>query len=62
MARHSYAVYVFHIPIVVGVAYALRGVQLAALLKFGLASLMIVPICFAVAFVVRRLPGARRVF
>jgi glucan biosynthesis protein C len=62
LSQHSYAVYVVHVPIVVLLAYALRGIQFAALLKFGLASLVGVPLCFAVAYVVRKMPFASRVF
>jgi glucan biosynthesis protein C len=59
--QQSYAVYVLHIPIVVVVAYALRGIRLAPLLKFGLAALVVVPISFVVAYVVRKIPGVSRV-
>ncbi|MGD1992172.1 MAG: acyltransferase family protein [Anaerolineae bacterium] len=58
LSRHSYAVYIFHIPIVVFLAYALRGIVLSPLLKFGLVSLIVVPICFVVAAVVRKVPFA----
>jgi peptidoglycan/LPS O-acetylase OafA/YrhL len=61
LSQHSYAVYVFHIPIVVFLAYALRGIALAPLLKFGLVSLIVVPTCFVVAAVVRKVPFAARV-
>lgn len=56
LSRHSYAVYILHIPVVVVVAYTLRGIRLAPLLKFGLASLVAVPASFAVAYVVRTIP------
>ena len=61
LSQHSYAVYVIHIPILVVVAYVLSGIQLAPLLKFGLASLIAVPTCFAVAYIVRKMPGVSRV-
>ena len=61
LSQHSYAVFVIHIPIVVVVAYVLRGVGLAPLLKFGLASLITVPICFAVACIVRKIPFVSKV-
>ena len=61
LSQHSYAVYVIHIPIVVFLAYALRGIELAALLKFGMAAVIGVPLCFAVAYIVRRIPGVSRV-
>ncbi len=61
LSQHSYTVYVIHIPIVVFLAYALRGIELAALLKFGMAAVIVVPTCFAVAYIVRRIPGVSRV-
>ncbi len=61
LSQHSYAVYLIHIPIIVFLAYALRGIAVGSLLKFGLASLVIVPICFAIASIVRKIPGASRV-
>jgi glucan biosynthesis protein C len=61
LSQHSYTVYVIHIPIVVFLAYALRGIELAALLKFGMAAVIVVPTCFAVAYIVRKIPGVSRV-
>ena len=61
LSQHSYAVYLIHIPIIVFLAYALRGIVLGSLVKFGWASIIIVPICFAVAYIVRKIPFASRV-
>lgn len=61
LSQHSYAVYVIHIPIVVFLTYALRGIDLASLLKFALASLITVPICFAIAYVIRKIPLVSRI-
>jgi glucan biosynthesis protein C len=61
LSQQSYAVYIIHIPIVVFLAYALRGIELAPLLKFVVASLIIVPICFVVAYIIRKIPGVSRV-
>lgn len=61
LSQHSYTVYVIHIPIVVFLACALRGIELAPLLKFGMASLIGVPLCFAFAYIVRKIPGGSRV-
>jgi glucan biosynthesis protein C len=61
LSQHSYAVYVIHIPVVVFLAYALRGIELAALLKFGMTAVIGVPTCFAVAYIVRKIPGVSRV-
>jgi len=62
LAQHSYAVYILHIPIIVFLAYALRDVELSNnLVKFALASLIMVPICFVVAYLVRKIPLVSRV-
>jgi ABC-type multidrug transport system permease subunit/peptidoglycan/LPS O-acetylase OafA/YrhL len=61
LAEHSYAVYIFHIPIVVFLAYALRGIVVGSLFKFGLASLIIVPACFTFAYIVRKIPGVSKI-
>jgi peptidoglycan/LPS O-acetylase OafA/YrhL len=61
LARHSYAVYLLHIPVVVYLGYAMRGIQLSNLLKFGLASLVMVPASFVVAWLVRKVPLVSRV-
>lgn len=61
LSRHNYTVYIVHIPIVVFLTYALRRIELATLLKFGLASLIVVPSCYLVAFIIRKLPLASKI-
>jgi hypothetical protein len=61
LSQHSYTVYVIHIPIVVFLAFALRGIDLETLLKFGMAAVIVVPTCFAVAYIVRRMPRVSRI-
>jgi glucan biosynthesis protein C len=61
LAQQSYAVYIIHIPTVVFLTYAMRGIDLPNLPKFGLASLIIVPVCFAVAYIIRKIPGVSRI-
>lgn len=61
LAQQSYAVYIIHIPIIIFLAYGLRGIELASLLKFGLAAVIIVPTCFIVAYLIRKIPGVSRV-
>jgi glucan biosynthesis protein C len=56
-----FTVYVIHIPVIVLLALALRGVQLEHLLKFGLAASIGLPLCFAVAYLIRRVPLASRI-
>ena len=60
LSQHSYAVYILHIPVIVFLGYALRGIALPNLPKFFVASLIIVPACFVVAFLVRKIPGVSK--
>lgn len=61
LARQSFAVYVVHFPIVVILAAALRNVDLEGLVRFGLQAIIAIPVCFAVAYVIRRVPLVARV-
>jgi glucan biosynthesis protein C len=67
LSQQSYAVYIIHSPIVVilaftlFLAFVLRGIDLGPLLKFGLATVIVVPTCFAAAYIVRKIPGVSRI-
>jgi hypothetical protein len=61
LSQQSYAVYVIHIPIIVFLALALRGIDLGSLPKFGIAVIIVVPTCFAVAYIIRRIPLVSRI-
>ena len=61
LSQQSYTVYIIHIPIVIIIAYALRGIGLTAPLKLGLASAIMVPACFAVAYMLRKIPGISKI-
>jgi glucan biosynthesis protein C len=61
LSQQGYTVYVIHIPIIVFIAFVLKGIDLENILKFGLASVIVVPTCFAVAYIVRKIPGVSRV-
>jgi glucans biosynthesis protein C len=61
LSRHAFTVYIIHSPVIVFLTLALRSIHLHNLLKFGLASIIGVPLCFAVAYLVRKLPLASRI-
>jgi membrane-bound acyltransferase YfiQ involved in biofilm formation len=61
LSQQSYAVYIIHSPILVFIAVALKGVPLAVLIKFALVAVIAVPVCFAIAYVIRKIPGVSRV-
>jgi glucan biosynthesis protein C len=61
LSQHSYTVYIIHIPIVVFLAVAMKGIELMPLLKFGMAAVIAVPTSFAIAYIVRKIPLASRI-
>lgn len=61
LSQQSYTVYIIHIPIIVFSAYALRELDLGPILKFGLVAAIVIPLCFVVAYAIRRIPGASRI-
>jgi len=61
LSRQAFTVYIIHIPIIVLLALALRGIHLELLLKFALAALIGLPLCFSIAFLVRKIPFASRI-
>lgn len=62
LSAHSFAVYVIHVPVIAFLIPVLSGLQIAALLKFGLAAVICLPICFGVAWLIRKIPGAKKIF
>ena len=61
LSRQAYTVYITHITVIVLLALALRGLHPEALLKVGLAAVIGIPLCFGVAYLVRRIPLASRI-
>jgi peptidoglycan/LPS O-acetylase OafA/YrhL len=61
LGQQSYAVYIIHSLVLVALAVALRDTGLDNMLKFGLVAGIGVPLCFAVAAIVRRIPLASRI-
>jgi len=61
LASHSYTVYIIHSALLVFICYAMRGIGLPALAKFALAVIVVIPACYAAAYAIRRLPGAKAV-
>lgn len=61
LSTHAFSVYIIHPVILVGVAILLIPVQGVAVAKFALLFLIAVPICWALAHLLKRLPGADRV-
>jgi fucose 4-O-acetylase-like acetyltransferase len=58
---NTFTVYLIHPVVLVPITYALVVSPLTPAVKFGLASLLTVAICYAAAALLRRLPGAKAI-
>ncbi len=62
LTQNSFAVYMFHPPIIVAVALLFSPVALYPVVKWALLCIICVPLCFAIThFVIRRIPGLKNV-
>lgn len=61
LSAHAFTVYLIHPVVLVALGYALSGVPAPAVAKFALLAVLAVPLCWALAFPVRALPGIRKV-
>ncbi len=60
LAASAYTVYLIHPVVLVGFAYAFHVVALYPLLKFGIAVLITLPLCFLISGVIRKIPLVNR--
>ena len=61
LSPNAYTAYIIHAPVITFTALTLRNVDLYPLLKFGLAALIALPLCFALCHLIRKLPYTDRV-
>jgi fucose 4-O-acetylase-like acetyltransferase len=62
LSDNSFAVYLFHTPLLIAITLALRGVEAPKLVKFGVATVLGVVVTYAASgLVFRRIPLLRRV-
>ncbi|HSJ52143.1 MAG TPA: acyltransferase family protein [Anaerolineae bacterium] len=61
LSRAAYGAYLIHEPVITALAVVTAGVALYPLLKFALAAVASVPLCFALAALIRKLPYFDRV-
>ncbi|MBB6346983.1 peptidoglycan/LPS O-acetylase OafA/YrhL [Nonomuraea muscovyensis] len=61
LSEQAYTVYVVHPLVLVAVGYALRGLHAVAVVKFAVAVVIALPLCWGLAYLVRSLPGAKRI-
>jgi peptidoglycan/LPS O-acetylase OafA/YrhL len=61
LSQHSFAVYVIHVPVIVFLMLALSDLQTATLLKFGLAAVVCLPVCFGIAWLIQKIPYIKKI-
>jgi glucan biosynthesis protein C len=61
LSRHSYTVYIIHIPVVVFIGVALSDFEIEHLLKVSVAGLIALIVCWALAYPIRKIPGASKI-
>lgn len=61
LAATVYIVYLIHAPVMVGFAYAFHVVALYPLLKWAIAVLITIPLCFLIGFLIRKIPYVNQV-
>jgi len=61
VAGAAYAAYIIHAIVVIVLQFGMDGVALAPLAKFGLVTLVGVPLSFGLGHLLRQVPGAKRV-
>jgi len=61
LSRNAYTAYLIHEVVIIAIAYAVRGVAVYPLLKWGPVALAAVPLCFGLSGLIRKLPHTDRV-
>jgi len=61
LSEHSFTVYVIHVPIIAMIILSILSLQLHPLLKFGVATVVGLPLCFAVSWLIRKIPYVSKV-
>lgn len=61
LSAQAFTVYIIHPLVLVPIGYALAGLQAIAVVKFAVAAVIALPVCWGLAYLVRSLPGAKRV-
>lgn len=61
LSRSAYAAYILHEPVITILAIWAMGIAIYPLLKFALASVIMIPVCFALGSLIRRVPYFDRV-
>jgi hypothetical protein len=61
LAERAYTIYIIHPPVLVGIALAWSAIAAPALVKFAVTGVVTCLVCFVLAGLILRIPGARRI-
>jgi glucans biosynthesis protein C len=61
LSDHAFTVYIIHPLVLVGLGWSLRWLPAIAVVKFAVMLALALPLCWWLAYLVRLLPGAKRV-
>ncbi|MFI6598392.1 acyltransferase family protein [Nonomuraea sp. NPDC050536] len=61
LSGQAYTVYIIHPLVLVGVAVAMRDLQMIAVVKFAILAVIVLPVCWGLAYLVRSIPGAKKI-
>ena len=62
LSDSAYGVFVFHAPLIVGLAAIFKSWEIFPLLKFIILAPVALIICFSIAWIVKQIPGLKKVF
>ena len=60
LSRHSFAIYVIHVPVIVFLMPVLQGLPMLPLPKFALAAVVALPASYAIAYLIRKVPFIKK--
>jgi len=61
MAPNYYTVYIIHMPVIVCVMTPFLHLQIPSYVKFMWVSIIAIPLCFLISYIIRLIPGTRRI-
>jgi glucan biosynthesis protein C len=61
LSRSAYTAYLIHEPVITALVILAAGVMIYPVFKFALAAMVLIPLCFTISSLIRRLPYAHRV-
>jgi surface polysaccharide O-acyltransferase-like enzyme len=61
LVPNAYTAYIIHAPVIITLAFAVRGITLYPLLKWALLAMVAVPLTFGLSSLIRKIPYTDRV-